>query len=53
MVHHGLRAKVGDFGVAIETEGSSMEASTKAGTLHYMAPELIISKNYYYSAGSK
>ena len=35
---------MGDFGVAIETEGSSMQAMTKAGTFQYMAPELVESK---------
>ena len=41
------RAKLGDFGVAVMTEGSSMQASTQAGTFEYMAPEMVESKIYY------
>ena len=44
LVHKGRRAKLADFGLAKETEGSSMQASTQAGTYPYMAPELIKSK---------
>ena len=43
-MHDGRRAKLGDFGLAIETEDSAMQASTQAGTFIYMAPELVKSK---------
>ena len=42
LTHKGRRAKLGDFGLSIETEDSLMLASTQGiGTFQYMAPELL------------
>ena len=46
LVYQGRRAKLADFGLARETDGSSMQASTQAGTFPYMAPELLKSKPF-------
>ena len=44
MAQKGQRAKLGDFGLAKETVGSSIQASSQKGTWEYMAPEMVKSK---------
>ena len=45
-MYNGQRIKLADFGMAKETDGSSLQALTKTGTFQYMAPELVESKTF-------
>ena len=47
LTHDGKKAKLGDFGVSIETKESAMLASTQAGTWQYMAPEMLKSTVFF------